>query len=106
MKTLYLLLAIVGLVLPYYFLAAFLVEHGLDLALLVQQLFANRISTFFAVDLIISSAVFWVFVYQESARRQVPHAWVFVATNLLVGLSFALPLFLYVRQSRIEGNRR
>jgi len=97
MKTLYLLLAIVGLVVPYYFLAAFLLEHGFDLAPLVQQLFANRISTFFAVDLIIASLVFWVYVYQESARQQMPNAWLFILASLLVGLSFALPLFLYFR---------
>ena len=105
MKTLSLLLAIAGLIAPYYSLAAFLLEHGFDLALLVQQLFANRISTFFAVDLIIASLVFWVFVYQESARRQEPRAWVFIAASLVVGLSLALPLFLYFRQVRMDRDQ-
>jgi hypothetical protein len=102
-KTLYLLLAVVGLAVPYYFLGTFLLEHGLNFPLLLQQLFANSISTFFAVDLIISSLVFWAFVYQESARRQIPNPWLFVVANLLVGVSFALPLFLYFRQARLEA---
>jgi hypothetical protein len=103
MKTLYLLLAILGLALPYYFLTAFLLEHGLDLPLLLRQLFANSISTFFAVDVLVSSVVFWLFVYQEAARHQISHGWLFVVANLLVGVSFALPLFLYVRQARFEA---
>ena len=46
MRRLYLLLAALGLVLPYYFLGQFLFQQGLNLPLLVQQLFANPISTF------------------------------------------------------------
>jgi hypothetical protein len=68
-KTLYLLLAITGLVLPYYFFGSFLVENGLDLVLLVNQLFAKDISTFFAVDLLITAIVFLSFMYRESQRH-------------------------------------
>lgn len=103
MRRLYLLLTILGLVLPYYFLGQFLFQQGLNLPLLLQQLFASPISTFFAVDVMISSLVFWVFVYQESARYRIPNAWLFVVANLAVGVSFALPLFLYFRQGRIEA---
>jgi hypothetical protein len=103
LKTLYLLLAVLGLAVPYYFLGTFLLEHGLNVRLLVQQLFANSISTFFAVDVLISSVVFWFFVYQEGARHNIPHAWLFILANLFVGVSFALPLFLYFRQARLEA---
>ena len=50
----------------------------------------------------ISSLVFWLSVYQESERCQIPNAWLFVVANLLVGVSFALPLFLYFRQALLE----
>lgn len=58
MKQLYLLLSMAGLLLPYYFFGSFLVAHGLNIPLLVQQLFASSISSFFAVDVIISSVIF------------------------------------------------
>ena len=103
MKKLYLSLAAVGWVLPYYFFVSFLVEHGLDLGLLFDQLFANDISTFFATDLAITAIVFWVFLYREKQRWQMENWWVFIVATLTIGPSFALPLFLYFRQSRMEA---
>ena len=70
MKRLYLILALAGFVLPYYFFISFLAQHGLNLSLLVEQLFGTPISTFFAVDLIMTAIVFWVFVLQEARRLQ------------------------------------
>jgi hypothetical protein len=97
-KTLYLIGAIVGTVLPYYFLIQFLLQHGFNLPLFVQQLFANPIATMFAVDLFIASFVFWVFLYAEGRRLAMGNLWVYVVLNLTVGLSLALPLFLYFRE--------
>ena len=104
MKPLYLSLAIVGLVLPYYFFAGFLAANGLNLSLLIQQLFSTPISTFFAVDLLITAIVFWVFLYREARRLQMNRWWVYLAVTLLVGPSFAFPLFLYVRETRLVTN--
>jgi hypothetical protein len=61
-----------------------------------------NISSFFAVDLIISAIVFWVFLYREAQRYHMGNRWVYVVTTLIIGPSFALPLFLYFRESRIE----
>nr|WP_265101549.1 DUF2834 domain-containing protein [Lysinibacillus varians] len=57
MRKVYLLFAIIGTVFPYYFLVQFLNENGFDLGLLIDLLFANSISTFFAVDFFISCFV-------------------------------------------------
>jgi hypothetical protein len=102
-RKLYLLLAIVGLVLPYYFFMSFLIVNGLDLPLLFSQLFANNISTFFVVDLVITAIVFWVFLYQEAQRWQMGNWWVYIVATLAIGPSFALPLFLYFREKRVEA---
>lgn len=100
MKLLYLILAIAGLVLPVYFFAGFLAANGLNLSLLIRQLFGTPISTFFAVDLLITAVVFWVFLYQEARRLQMRRWWVYIIATLLIGPSFALPLFLYFREGR------
>ncbi|HJQ23454.1 MAG TPA: DUF2834 domain-containing protein [Blastocatellia bacterium] len=102
---LYLLLSVLGVVLPYSQLLPFLREHGMNLPLLVEQLFANRVSAFFALDVVVSSAVLWVFVFVEGRRRRMRHLWVYVLCNLLVGVSLALPLFLYVRERRVNEAR-
>jgi len=101
-RRLYLILAVLGFVLPYYFLVSFLVENGLDLGLLLSQLFANDISIFFAVDLIITAIVFLAFVIREAARYQMRNRWLYVVATLAVGPSFAFPLFLYFREARVD----
>jgi len=101
-KQLYLVGAIFGTLLPYYFFIQFLWIHGLDLNQLFSQLFANDISAFFGMDVIVSSLVLWVFVFAEGRRLGMKHLWVYIAANLAVGVSLALPLFLYVRESKLE----
>jgi len=103
---LYLLLAILGAVFPYSQLIPFLREHGFDLRLLVDQLFANRISAFFGLDVVVSSVVLWVFVFTEGRRRKMRHLWVYVLSNLAVGVSLGLPLFLYMRERKIGNEQR
>jgi hypothetical protein len=103
MRRLYLILAAAGFVVPYYFLIGFLTANGLNLRLLIEQLFGTPISTFFAVDLIITSVVFWVFSYQEARRLQLRRWWAYVVATLLIGPSFALPLFLYIRETRLTA---
>ena len=104
LRTLYLLLAVVGTVLPYSAFLPFLQEHGLDIRLFVEQLFANRISAFFGWDVIVSSAVLWLFVLAEGRRLGMRRLWIPIAGNLAVGVSLGLPLFLYMREQR-TGNR-
>jgi hypothetical protein len=100
-RNLYLVLALAGFVLPYYFFLSFLLSYGLDLSALIGQLFASPISTFFAVDLIITAVVFLIFSYSESKRLGMGNWWVYLASTLLIGPSFSLPLFLCVREGKI-----
>ena len=103
LKHLYLVLAVIGIVFPYYFLISFLMAHGLDGQAFLQQLFGTQISTFFAVDLLISSVVFVIYLRHEARRYSIKHSWLYLIALLTVGLSFALPLFLYVREDCLAG---
>lgn len=98
MQWLYLVIAIVGTALPLRFLTVFLMNHGLNIPLFFQQLFQNDISAFFGVDVIISSVALWIFIFSEGRRRKMSKLWVYVMCNLLVGVSLALPLFLFFRE--------
>lgn len=105
-KHFYLIMAIIGFVGPYYFFILFLMAHGLDGKALLQEIFATRMSTFFTVDLIVSSVVFVRYLYQEATRHSIGRWWLYVVALLTVGLSFALPLFLYARESSREARSR
>jgi hypothetical protein len=98
----YLGLCVLGTVLPYSQLIPFVREHGLDLRLFVEQLFVNRVSGFFALDVIVSSLALWIFVYLEGRRCALRHLWAPIVANLTVGVSLGLPLFLYLREGRLE----
>ena len=102
-KYVYLALCIAGTLLPYSQFVPFLREHGLDMRLFVEQLFATRISAFFALDVVVSSVVLWTFVFVEGPRRGVKRLWMPIAASLLVGVSLALPLFLYMRESHAKN---
>lgn len=101
-KNLYLGLCVVGTVLPYSQLIPFLREHGPDIRLLFAQMFANWIAGFFALDVIVSSIVLWVLVFTEGRKQGVRHLWAPIVANLAVGVSLGLPLFLYLRETRLE----
>ena len=99
----YLGLCVLGIVLPYSQFIPFVREHGLDLRLFIEQLFANRISGFFGMDVIVSSLVLWVFVFVDGRRHGVRHLWAPLGANLAVGVSLGLPLFLYLRETAPES---
>lgn len=105
MKTVYLVLAVVGLLMPGYFIVRLVLQPGVSLGALLAPFANNFLVALLGVDLVVSSLVFWVFVYRESERRAIPVPWLFVLANLLVGLCFALPLFLYVRHGRDRRQR-
>ena len=101
-KHAYLALAFFGAVLPLWQFIPFLREHGLAFDLLFQQLFSTPVGGFFGMDVIVSSLVLWVLVYVEGRRAGVRHLWLPVLASLTVGVSLGLPLFLYMREVRLE----
>lgn len=103
MQWLYLVVAILGAVLPLSQLIPFLAAYGLDVPLLFKQLFQNHASAFFGLDVIVSSVVLWLFVFSEGRRRGMRHLWLYVLCNLAVGVSLALPLFLFFRERKLKA---
>jgi hypothetical protein len=78
-----------------------LLEHGLNFTVFFRELFANRISAFFAMDVIVSAVVIW-FIQSEGKRLQVRLLWLPTVGTLVVGVSFGFPLFLCLRQVMLD----
>ncbi|MGD1889550.1 MAG: DUF2834 domain-containing protein [Cyclobacteriaceae bacterium] len=100
-KNAYLIVAILGTVLPYYELFQFIGEEGWSVVGFGEALFVNHASSMGAIDLLISSLVFLIFVEYEGRKLGMRHRWVYIVVNLLIGLSAGLPLFLYVRERQL-----
>lgn len=104
-KTLYLALCVLGLLLPYWQFVPWVAVHGLNLAEFARELFVNRISAFFGMDVLVSAVAVIVFMRVESWRVAAPKRWLAIPALLLVGVSLALPLYLYLREQALEGAR-
>lgn len=96
-RTIYLLLAVVGAVVPWLFFARFFAAEGLGGAF-IPALFVNGAAGGLTADLLISSLVFWIFLFAEARRTGVGRTWIYIVINLAIGLSCALPLFLWARE--------
>jgi uncharacterized protein DUF2834 len=98
----YLVCCVLGLVLPYSQFVPWLLEHGLNVTLFFRELFANRISAFFVMDVIVSAIVLIWFIQTEGKRLRVRLLWLPAIGTLIVGVSFGLPLFLFLRQMTLD----
>ena len=101
-KNIFLILAILGFIAPYFFFVQVPPESALDIPALIEPLFANNFMKGVGMDLTVSVIAFWTFVFMETNRLQMKNAWVYLLATFLVGLSFALPLFLYFRERQLE----
>ncbi len=103
LRHLYLFLALIGLILPYTQFVPWIIEHhGLNMPLFIRDLFANRISAFFALDVIVAAVVLISFIQTEGRRLGMRLLWLPIVGVLLVGISLGLPLFLYLRQLQLD----
>src|SRR5438876_3557217 len=102
LRYLYLAFAVLGLVVPYLQLVPWIVEHhALNMPLFVRDLFANRISAFFALDVIVSAVVLISIIQTEGKRLGMRLLWLPTIGTLLIGVSL-FPLFLYQRQLKLD----
>lgn len=102
-KTLYLSLAILGFILPYYFIINFYTANEMTTLAALAQVLALDWGALIAADLTISVLAAWMFYYSESKRLNMKNWWLYLLATLSVGLSFSLPLFLYFRERHINS---
>lgn len=102
LKALYLALAVAGAVIPYAFFLQHFSSAGLGLVDFLGAAFANGAAGGFTADVIISSVVFWIAMIHYRKTKDGPSPTLFVVLNLCIGLSCALPAWLYARESRLD----
>lgn len=103
MKKTYLILCIIGFLSPNVLVILESIETGnillyMNPAATIMGMFANRISSIFAIDLLFAVLVFFIWSFREAKFHQVKKlglVWVF---TLLFGLAGSFPMFLYLRE--------
>jgi hypothetical protein len=101
-KLFYLVLCLAGVLIPYWQFVPWVSQHGLNLALVVRELFANRIGAFFGMDVVVSAVTLLVFTRIESRRVGIRRRWLVIVAVFTVGVSLGLPLFLYLREQQLD----
>ena len=94
----YAALAIVGAILPYAFFIPWVRAHGFDWGRFFALPFASGPGALFASDLLYAALVFMIFAVAEGRRVGVRPIWLAPVAIWVVGLCFALPLFLWLRE--------
>jgi hypothetical protein len=88
---------VLGVAVPFWFAVPFFMIHGANFRLFFEEVFATRISSFFAADLILSSVFFLSWARRDARDKKIAGWWIVLAANLFVGLSLALPFYLLKR---------
>lgn len=102
MRRFYFVAMIVGAALPLYFFIGHAAEQGMGLGDFLAGAFANKVSAGLVSDLLISAVLALVFIGRDARALGIRRTWLLVPAVCLVGLSFALPLYLYWREGAAE----
>ena len=105
MRAFYAVAAVLGTVVPWAFFASYIAAGDLSVPGALRDLFPNGAAGGFAADVLISIAVFWAWSWVDARRHGVPRWWLVLPAGSCVGLSLALPLYLFLREGSAERAR-
>jgi len=104
-RVLYLLLAITGVVMTWYYNLQFIEESGgnFDIAEFIAAGASNAASLSLSWDLAIACIAGLLWIFFESKRLGLRFFWIYIILALSIAYAFAFPLFLFVRQGKLEA---
>lgn len=97
MRHVFLILAIVGAIVPMYYFVKWMEEFGYDLGAMVVAWNVNDATTGLVWDLTISAVALTLFVIWESAKSGRWLNLVAIPATFCIGVSCGLPLYLWLR---------
>jgi len=102
MQIIYILLSIIGVILPLSQFVPWLSAHSLNVPLLLQQATSTHIAAFAWADVLISGITVVVFIIAEGRRLGMRQLWLPLSC-IAIGPSLALPLFLFLRDRHLAA---
>ena len=102
--SIYLVLALIGLIGTWYFNFEFFALNT-DVSYL-EAWFANPASSSAAVDIIMVALMGSVFMLVEGWRIKLQWVWILIPLSFFIALAFTFPLFLAIREIRLTQLQR
>tara|TARA_B100000700_G_scaffold17480_1_gene17239 strand:+ start:457 stop:810 length:354 start_codon:yes stop_codon:yes gene_type:complete len=108
LKWIYLFLALLGAVLPTLANIEFARMYGpsFDIQLFIDLANNNPASQSLSRDLFVGSTAVFIWIITESNRLKMKNLWIVILTTFTIAFAFSAPLFLYLRELRIEEMNR
>lgn len=91
-------LCILGTVIPLIPFVLWLADHGVEPRRFVEEMFENRISSFFALDVLLSAVTMLVVCVLNPDRLARNQRIGIAAGCCLIGVSLGLPLYFWFRE--------
>lgn len=98
-------LTVIGFLVPNTMVVIFLAENGPELGPYFEEWVDSLPAAQLTADLGIAAVTFVLWAAWEGRDRGMRAWWVPVPASLLVGLCFALPLFLFLRERALRQSR-
>ncbi len=100
---LYLLLSILGAILPMISNFNFAMEYGtsFDINQFIQLANANPAAESISRDLFIGASAVFIWIVSESKKLNMKNMWIVYVGTFLIAFAFSAPFFLFLRERRI-----
>jgi hypothetical protein len=104
-QTVYLVLAVIGLCATWFFNLRFMAESGsaFDVVAFVRAGYANSASSSLSNDLLVGCTAFLIWSFAEVRRLGMRRWWVYPVLTFGIAFAFAFPLFLFLRDRRLQS---
>jgi Terpene cyclase DEP1 len=101
----YLALAAIGLIATWFFNIRFMAESGgaFDVVAFVRAGYANSASSSLSNDLLVGCVAFLIWSFVEVRRLAMRRWWVYPILTFAIAFAFAFPLFLFLRDRRLQA---
>ena len=97
MRTIFLLLAIVGAIVPMFYFVSWFNEFGWSLGAMVEAWNVNDATTGLVYDLTIAAVALTLFVIWETVRNRRWINLIAIPATFCIGVSCGLPLYFWLR---------
>lgn len=107
LQVVYLLFAVAGAVVPWFFNIKFVVDTGEMITPhgLIAGGFVTPLSSSLTSDFLIGTTPVLIWMVMEARRLGMRHWWVYVVLTFLIAFAFTCPLFLFMRERRLQALR-
>lgn len=102
MRRAWLIVAIIGAVVPYALFGPLILERA-GIGVWMEQLLSDPAPRGLTGDLTVSALVFLVWSFREARRLGMGRWWVYPVVASTIGLSCAFPLFLWAREPKLHS---